>query len=143
MKKLPFYLGLCALVLSLPGHAAIYKCVIGHTVTYQDTPCDHADGSVLVVASIRTRPEVRIVEPAAANGNEATPDLFLRSANQPPALTLGMLDTQVLNLHGWGRPSKITRSKSNRAWREAWTYFSPHDGERQLQFANGKLTAIQ
>ena len=55
---------------------------------------------------------------------------------------IGMFDTQVLNLRGWGRPAKITRSKAKGAWREEWTYVSPRTGERQLQFANGRLTAI-
>jgi hypothetical protein len=53
-----------------------------------------------------------------------------------------MFDTQVLNMRAWGRPAKIKRTKAHRAWREEWTYQSPVDGERQLEFANGKLTAI-
>ena len=55
---------------------------------------------------------------------------------------LGMFDTQVLNLRGWGRPSKITRAKTKGAWREQWIYSSPRTGERQLQFANGRLASI-
>jgi hypothetical protein len=118
--------------------------VIGHAVTYQDTPCDKADESELVVASIRTDREVRTAEPNPDRASEPQPEPLLRASPQAPELTLGMLDTQVLNTRGWGRPSKITRSKANRAWREEWTYISPQDGQpRQLEFANGKLTAIQ
>jgi len=39
-------------------------------------------------------------------------------------------------------PAKITRAKAKGAWREAWTYVSPRSGERQLQFANGRLTGV-
>ena len=144
MKNLLLYVGLGFLVLPLSGQAAIYKCVVDHVVTYQDTPCENADEAELIVASIRAEPEVRVMAPNSADAIESRAEPSVRSSPQVPGLALGMLDTQVLNMRGWGRPSKITRSKVNRAWREAWTYISPLDGQqRQLEFANGKLTAIE
>ena len=85
---------------------------------------------------------VRLLQP-----NSVSP-LNLRQEPLPPtqlpstALALGMTDTEVLNLPGWGKPRKIIRIKAQHAWREEWTY-GPHDEPRQqLQFANGKLAAI-
>lgn len=57
-------------------------------------------------------------------------------------LALGMTDDQVLNLPGWGRPSKIIRSKNARAWREEWVYMSSAAGEQHLVFVNTTLTEI-
>ncbi len=135
---------LLSLAWPLAGHAAIYKCTAADAVTYQDHPCENADARELIVASIRTQPDAR--DPAAdyARPAESKPEAPPRPLFQPPGLELGMFDTQVLNLRGWGRPTKITRSKVKRAWHEAWTYISPLDGQqRQLEFANGKLTAIE
>lgn len=66
----------------------------------------------------------------------------LPSAGTP--IALGMSDLEVLNLRGWGRPGKITRSKVDGVWREEWVYASPVEGQRpMLQFSNARLTAIQ
>jgi len=53
-----------------------------------------------------------------------------------------MSDTKILNMPRWGRPHKVSRTEANHAWLEEWTYFAP-DGEKQLQFANGKLTGMR
>ena len=53
-----------------------------------------------------------------------------------------MSDDEVLNLPGWGRPSRITRVKMARVWREEWTYGQPMTGERHLYFANARLVDI-
>jgi hypothetical protein len=143
MKTSPLWLTLLCIACPLSAQAAIYKCLENDTVTYRDTPCENADATQFIVASIRPEPGPARFEPNAGIATETKPETAPQVLQQSPGLTLGMLDTQVLNLRGWGRPGKITRNKSNRAWREEWTYFSPRDGERQLQFANGKLTAIQ
>ena len=125
------------------AHADIYKCVVRHTVTYRDTPCPNADESELIIASLRAeRNEVARTAPADSVTTDVLPEVPVNLAEPSPELMLGMFDTQVLNLRGWGRPAKITRSKAKGAWREEWTYVSPRSGERQLQFANGRLTAI-
>ena len=140
MKNALFWLSLVCLA-APSAHAAVYKCVADDTVTYQDTPCDGADSTTFVLASIRTESPAAKSEPATAIAPEPKPEPAPRVA-QSPGLTLGMFDTEVLNMRGWGRPGKITRSKAKSAWREEWTYFSPQDGQRQLQFANGRLTGI-
>lgn len=143
--KIPLlYVSLICLASPLAGHAAIYKCTDADAVTYQDQPCENADASDFIVASVRTQPDARSPDAVDAGPAEAKPEAPPRPHYESPGLELGMLDTQVLNMRGWGRPSKITRSKVNRAWREAWIYISPLDGQqRQLEFANGKLTAIE
>jgi hypothetical protein len=53
-----------------------------------------------------------------------------------------MTDDEVLNLASWGRPSAITRTRSNRVWHEEWLYRWRTGGTSRLSFANGKLTAV-
>ena len=140
MKNALLWLSLFCVV-APPAGAAVYKCVADDTVTYRDTPCDGADSTAFIVASIKTESPVAKSEPATAIAPEPKPERADR-VTQSPGLTLGMFDTEVLNMRGWGRPAKITRSRAKSAWREEWTYFSPQDGQRQLQFANGRLTGI-
>ena len=84
---------------------------------------------------------------AAAPAVDATLQGSWRSSVLPAAgtpISLGMSDLEVLNLPGWGRPSKITRSKANGVWREEWLYTTRGDGPRQLlQFTNARLAAIE
>lgn len=56
-------------------------------------------------------------------------------------MTLGMSDDEVLNL-GWGLPSRITRVKMPRGWREEWIYGQSTTGERHLHFANATLVEV-
>ena len=147
MKTILRSLALCSIVLPLSAHADIYRCIAGHNVTYQDAPCANADESEMVIASIKTdrvdgERQSSSGSPMIEATPEAQPDVAVNVSNPAPELTLGMFDTQVLNLRGWGRPAKITRSKAKGAWREEWTYVSPGSGERQLQFANGRLTGV-
>ncbi len=59
------------------------------------------------------------------------------------SIAIGMSDDEVLNLPSWGRPSAITRSKSNRVWHEEWLYRWRIGGTSRLLFANGRLTAVE
>ncbi len=135
---LPVFLGLFCAALPLSGQAAIYKCNTDNSIVYQDAPCKSAQGTTDLAVI-----PVRVLEP-----NSVSP-LNLRQEPLPPAqlqstaLALGMTDTEVLNLRGWGKPSKISRSKGKNAWREEWTYGPQDEPRQQLQFANGKLAAIQ
>src|SRR5215218_6774678 len=139
MKTILRLLALCSIMLPLSAHADIYRCIVSHNVTSQDTPCANADESEIIVASIRSE-RIDAGRPLSSGGAiidatpEAQPDVAANVNVSNPAtdLTLGMFDTQVLNLRGWGRPSKITRSKAKGAWREEWIYVSPRNGERQL-----------
>lgn len=137
MKKYAILLSTICFAYSLAAQAAIYKCTSGGTVSYQDTPCKAGQtGMALAAAAVRL-PHPNDGGPSVFN-QESEP----RSPFQLTGLVVGMTDTEVLNLRGWGRPGKITRSRANRVWREEWTYFSSADGQKLLQFANGKLTAI-
>jgi hypothetical protein len=49
----------------------------------------------------------------------------------------------VLNLPGWGRPAKISRTRASREWREEWFYDARAARPRQLFFVNGKLEVVE
>ena len=61
-------------------------------------------------------------------------------------LSLGMTDTQVLNLASWGRPSRIIREKNGATstWSERWIYVDRAKGteRRALRFENARLVAL-
>ena len=136
-KNLAILLGVLFFAYPLFGEAAIYRCSIDGAVTYQDVPCK-AGQSALTLVDAPDR---------ASHSNSAGPldskqESDPRSSFQLTGLVVGMTDTEVLNLRGWGVPGKIKRSRVDRAWREEWTYFSPADRQELLQFTNGKLTGI-
>ena len=68
----------------------------------------------------------------------------MRSTTWPwrRTLTLGMSDDEVLNLPGWGIPTRIIRARLAREWREEWIYARTPSEERHLQFANATLIDI-
>jgi hypothetical protein len=53
-----------------------------------------------------------------------------------------MTDDEVLNLPGWGRPSRIDRSREQGIWHEDWTY---DDGlaRRYAHFVNARLVSLE
>src|SRR4030095_5751950 len=57
-------------------------------------------------------------------------------------LTLGMSDDEVLNLPGWGIPTRSIRARMPREWREEWVYARSSADERRLQFVNATLVDI-
>lgn len=131
------------------GHAAqssIHKCLIDGVTQYQDAPCDASQVSIPATAAAASS----VRGPAA----EAFPAETERTAgaNRPidalgpgrgGELSVGMSDTVVLNRVGWGRPHRITRSRSPEGFREEWTYAARSDGSmRVLHFLNGRLAAI-
>ena len=117
----------------------IYKCVDGGATAYQSLPC--APGAS----------EIRMAQPAprgpAILSPAPRPDAASRYPRRPGpwkhrTLTLGMSDDEVLNLPGWGRPSRITRVRLPREWREEWIYDGGLLAEQRLYFANAKLVDI-
>ena len=169
MKTSAALVFLSSLALLPAAHAQVHKCIAADSIVYRDTPC--ADGEralVLPVKPVNARAEpgnsnsfnsvhgsrtdaTRIQAPGYRPG-AATPQVdatlqagwrsILPAAGTP--ISLGMSDLEVLNLRGWGRPSKITRSKANGVWREEWLYTTRGDGPRQLlQFTNARLAAIE
>ena len=53
-----------------------------------------------------------------------------------------MSDDEVLNLSAWGIPTRITRTRTAREWREEWVYARTPREERRLRFANATLVDI-
>ena len=53
-----------------------------------------------------------------------------------------MSDDEVLNLPGWGVPSRIERSRDGRVYREEWSYRLPSGDTRILRFTNTRLTGV-
>lgn len=137
MNNRAIILGLLCFACPLSGQATIYRCTNDGAVTYQDRPCKAGQSATALVDAA----------PRLARANSLGESVL--SEESPPrsplrltSLVAGMTDTEVLNLRGWGRPSRITRSRTKRAWHEEWTYVSPADGQKQLQFTNGILAAI-
>lgn len=65
-----------------------------------------------------------------------------RQQVRSPAPYIGISDDAVLNMRGWGRPTKINRMRENRAWVEEWSYVAPSGESRNLRFINGRLMSI-
>jgi hypothetical protein len=142
MKCEPAAAVLCAFVALGVDEASatgIYKCVDGGATAYQSLPC--APGAS----------EIRLSPPASAVPALLSPAPRADAASPYPrrpgpwkhrTLTLGMSDDEVLNLPGWGRPSRITRVRLPREWREEWIYDGGLLAEQRLYFANAKLVDV-
>jgi len=128
---------LCLLSLAAPivCESAVYKCTgeDGQAV-YQDLPCAAGQSQASLATAPAGRDRVR--------GAEAVPEPASARGTTPGSeLAVGMSDTKVLNMRGWGRPQKITRTRASEGWREEWTYLARPEEKRILQFVNGTLTA--
>jgi len=132
----------CALAASAAPLATaqdIFKCIDGGGTTYQSTPCASGQGETrMAIGAVQSRAEAQV----AALSSPPMPPPRTAGPWRRTALTLGMSDDEVLNLPGWGRPTRITRAKMSRAWHEEWTYGNSTSGERRLHFANAKLVDI-
>ena len=140
-------LGLFALA-SLGQAQEIHKCAGQDGVTYQNVPCPSGQQEQAFASNARNQSRQEQA-PASAARNERGRDAYAsrsreanRYAGTPFAATtlfIGMTDTQVLNLPGWGRPAQILRSKASRGWREQWIYKDAAEEWRFLYFENGRL----
>jgi hypothetical protein len=137
MKSHAIVLILLCFAYPIAGQTEIYKCATEGAVTYQDTPCTGGQTMIALVETSLRGPRTDSNDPPSSKEDSPA-----RWPSKLAPLFVGMTDTEVLNLRGWGPPKRITRSRTNRAWREEWTYLSPTDGRWLLQFANGRLTAI-
>lgn len=150
---------LCGIACPLGGNAqAIHKCTAADGVAYQAAPCAAGASDVLIASRGAAGASDVLVESRGAAGESrsespaATASAVLaKRAPEPGAkrlfqrtrIALGMSDDEVLNMPNWGRPHSITRSKSNRIWREEWLYRWGAGGTSRLSFANGRLTALE
>ena len=145
----------CSMMFPLAAAAQVHKCVTAESIVYRDTPCAEGHTQVLLQkpkSAARSEPAVRIEPQVPTQANAITPVSTPVAIQERPialpapgtAISLGMTDLEVLNLRGWGRPSKISRSKANGVWREQWIYTPPAEGPRPvLQFVNARLAAIE
>src|ERR1700730_15050536 len=115
---------------------SIYKCADSEGSGYRDTPCPTQQEQTLITSARRVSwqsDNAKATQPTDAR-LAATPFLATQ-------LSIGMTDTQVLNLPRWGRPAQIIRSKGGHVWREQWIYKdrSTGDERRFLYFENARL----
>jgi hypothetical protein len=144
MRVLVLCLSVGAISYSLAGYAqAIHKCMGPEGIAYQSVPCASGAGDVVIASlgSARIESSVRPDPPAAAPARR-DPATDSRRIFWRTSISIGMSDDEVLSLPSWGRPSAITRSKSNRIWYEEWIYRWRLGGTSRLSFANGRLTAV-
>jgi hypothetical protein len=135
----------------------IHKCVTPSVTSYQSAPCadprDEAALAPAIAALERTPGETGGTSDPDAAGSPApaasmpadSPPVATATAKLPLGsvpLAVGMLDVEALNSPKWGRPDAIERSRDRRGWREVWTYDRGPAGARELEFRNGRLTAI-
>ena len=155
-------LSIALMGLPLSSGAAVYRCTVEGETVYQATPCVLGQAQAVVALPTQQPAKQQPQKPqaeanvsnqassvAAANSGEQRASRAEPAAAPPvatsamsPDLILGMSDTKVLNMRGWGRPQNISRSKGEEGWREEWTYQSRAGSTRTLQFSNGKLAAI-
>jgi hypothetical protein len=126
------------------GAQSIFKCVEGEAIAYQSAPCGSGQVQVRLAIAQATR---AVFEPLSALPRVApsgTSSAQMRGNAWPwrRTLTLGMSDDEVLNLAGWGIPSRIVRTRAAREWREEWIYSQSAAGEHRLQFVNATLVDI-
>lgn len=126
---------------------AIHKCTAPESTAYQSEPCGTGASDIVIATAApgdRVRPsrvDPRADSPTVAPRRAAasgTKRVFWRTS-----IAIGMSDDEVLNLPSWGRPSAITRSRSNRVWHEEWLYRGRIGGTNRLLFVNGRLTAVE
>jgi len=144
-----------SLALWTSGAAAgdVYRCAAPAGVVYQDTPCAkpqegvRMDAARIATAGVRAAPDDAPPPPRAASPSDV-PACNARAASRSrtlwrrTALCIGMTDDEVLNLRGWGRPTRIVRTRVPREWREEWTYETPATAPRALHFVNGALAIV-
>ena len=156
---------LCSSLLCMPAvvHAAdIYKCATPTGISYQSMPCQGVElpkpnivanvveaprsvAAAAVYASTNTSAAspATNAEARGAGDCDAGPREWWRRSVRRASICIGMTDDEVLNLPGWGRPAKISRTRAPREWREEWFYDARAAGPRQLWFVNGKLAAVE
>lgn len=142
LRAFPIALG----VVALPIDAQIFKCVDGESTTYQSMPCVSAQVEIRLAISQPSRAAAENVSALQSGpGSVASSPSPPRRGTPWPwrrTLTLGMSDDEVLNLPGWGIPTRIIRARTLRQWREEWIYARTPAEERHLQFVNATLVDI-
>ncbi len=127
------------------GHAQmIHKCAGPGGLGYTDKPCATSEQEQLFTSGTKSESQPADSNVGSQGARQTSRRVAYSYAGTPFAATtifIGMTDTQVLNLQGWGRPAKILRSKVRQGWREQWIYKSSADEWHHLYFENGRLVA--
>ena len=142
-RTMSWILALLAAPMAVAQGNGVYKCVERDAVAYQSTPCAAGMGETrmtFTAAPTRARADapIAIPPPRGAPSRPSSRPLPWRNTT----LTIGMSDDEVLNMPGWGRPARITRTRMPREWREEWVYTQSLAGEQRLLFANAKLVDV-
>jgi len=149
-RVIPAVLSLVVMPLGAQAQG-IFKCVDGELTAYQSMPCSNGEVEMRLAIAQTNRAEPKRPEPDSVSGFTHAPSSAApnpssqgRSTTWPwrRTLTLGMSDDEVLNLSGWGIPTRITRTRTAREWREEWIYARTPGEERRLRFANATLVDI-
>ena len=137
----PLLVGITALPVGAQG---VFKCVDGEATAYQSAPCASGQVQLRLAIAQPTRAEMEPVSATARAPSSVPSSAPVRSNTWPwrRTLTLGMSDDEVLNLPGWGIPTRIIRARVPRQWREEWIYTRSPTEERRLQFVNATLVDI-
>jgi hypothetical protein len=144
MRVLVLCVSVCGFAYPLAGYAqAIHKCLAPEGIAYQSVPCASGDGDVVIASLGGPRAEPARAESPAAAPARREPGASSKRVFWRTSIAVGMSDDEVLNLPAWGRPSAISRSKSNRVWYEEWVYRWRMGGTSRLSFANGRLMAVE
>lgn len=144
------------MMLAYGVHAAeIHKCAAGGAIAYQASPCSAAQTELAVLKTPGARRSAESADDmtaraSAVDGRDDTQPLHATAVSRGSrwlpfrrkAIATGMTDDEVLNTPSGGVPTKISRSREGRTWRERWTYVLRDGTLRELEFVNGTLTNI-
>jgi hypothetical protein len=137
---------LCAGGSSLAAADVVHKCTTSTGVIYQRDPCASGQAAIAVLQTVGSTPRAAVSVPAPAVAEGSVHAIGARTPRWSPrhrvAIEPGMTDDEVLNTPDGGVPTRIQRSRGQRAWHEIWTYEARDGTARELEFTNGKLTAI-
>ena len=137
--------GLMMVDLPVFAQNGIFKCTgADGAILYQGTACTAQQQQVTLVEPRKREAEPTVVDPLGAKAASDTNDSGAkRSLIAADEIGVGMSDTKVLNMRGWGRPRHIARHRGEDGWREEWTYGSVEGAARLVQFVNGKVVAVR
>ena len=158
MRHAPRLIGCAAASLSIAvacaTHAAeIHKCTDRGAIAYQTSPCAASQTELAVLKTPGASKVAESTDAMTTRANSERDDI--RAVNETSAprgarwlpfrrktLVPGMTDDEVLNTPNGGVPTKISRAREGRLWRERWTYALRDGTSRELEFVNGTLMTI-
>ncbi len=132
--------------------AEIHKCAGGGSVSYQTEACGSGQRqlALLTTSSDVPRRDAPRVDVGNDTGNGRTAGRVTQSIPgrqwlpfEHRSVVAGMTDDEVLNSSGGGVPTRITRVRDGKTWRETWIYATRAGAVRTMQFVNGRLESTE